>query len=442
MNLYIISPCRPEDIWRKRRVTFTLPPMSLAIIAALTPPNIKIKVTDELVEDIDFDYPADIVALSVMTTNAHRSYDVADIFRRKGVKVIMGGIHPSAMLEEAATHADSIVSGEAEGVWQEVIEDFMSGKLERLYISNSHPDASIIPSPRWELLKEERYFVPRTFQVSRGCPYGCSFCSSTSFFGMKFRFRPVGRVIDELKGYKKRLIVFVDDNIAGNHEYSGELFSALKSIGRRWVAQASIDIARNEGLLRLAAESGCAGLLVGIESVSYDNHYDVKKLRKETEYEEAIKRIKSFGIGVHGSFVFGLDGDNTDIFKSTVDFVMKNRLEVANYCKLTPFPGTKLYEKMLKEGRLIHRDWSRYDRYHVVFHPKQFTAEVLYKMTDWAYRKTYTFLSMLKRRPSNLKDLPYYLAINIDYWIGRRLRDDSLFDKAMGLCYGAIKGKR
>lgn len=426
MKLYLISPCRPEDIWRKRRVTFSLPPMSLAIIAALTPPDIEVKITDELVEDIDFDYPADLVALSVMTTNALRSYDVADIFRKKGMKVIMGGIHPSVLPDEASIHADSIVSGEAEGIWPEVIEDFKMGALKKLYISNDHPDSSIIPFPKWELLREDRYFVPRTFQVSRGCPYGCSFCSSTSFFGMKFRFRPVGRVMDELKGYKKRMIVFVDDNIVGNPEYSKELFTALKGLGKRWVAQASIDIARNEGLLKLAAEGGCAGLLIGIESVNYNNHSDVRKLKKETEYEEAIKKIKSFGIGVHGSFVFGLDGDTIDVFESTVDFVVRNRLEVANYCKLTPFPGTKLYEKMLKEERLIHKDWSRYDRYHVVFHPKQFPVEILYKMTDRAYRKTYTFLSIWKRRPSNLKDLPYHLAINIDYRLGRRLRRSSI----------------
>lgn len=400
--------------------------MSLAIIAALTPSNIEIKIIDELVEDIDFDYPADLVALSVMTTNAPRSYDVADIFRKKGVKVIMGGIHPSVLPEEAIGHADSIASGEAECLWPGIIEDFTRGELKRFYNRNDYPDASLIPSPRWDLLREDRYFVPRTFQASRGCPYGCSFCSSTSFFGMRYRFRPVGRIIDELKGYRKRLAVLVDDNIVGNPEYSKELFSALRGLGKRWVAQSSIDIARNEGLLRLAAESGCAGLLIGIESISYDNHSDVRKLKRETEYEEAIKMIKAFGIGVHGSFVFGLDGDTTEVFESTVDFVMRNRLEVANYCKLTPFPGTRLYEKMLKEGRLIHRDWSRYDRYHVVFHPKQFSEEVLYKMTDWAYKKTYTLTSIWKRKPSNLKDLPYHLAINMDYLLGRRLRQASL----------------
>lgn len=396
--------------------------MSLAILAALTPPGFGIKVTDELVEDIDFDYPADLVALSVMTTNAPRSYEVADTFRKKGKKVIMGGIHPSVLTEEALGHADSVVSGEAEGLWPEIIEDFMSGKLKRLYTSRENPDLSSIPSPKWELLKENRYFVPRTFQASRGCPYGCSFCSSTSFFGQRYRFMPVGTIVDELKSYRKRLAVFVDDNIVGNPDYSRELFSGLKGTGKRWVAQSSTDIARDERLLRLAAESGCAGLLIGFESIRYDNHSDVKKLRKEKDYEEAIRRIKAFGIGIHGSFIFGLDGDTEDVFESTIDFVKRNKLEVANYCKLTPFPGTRLYERMLSEGRLLHRDWSKYDRYHVVFRPKGFSTEVLYKKTEWAYQKTYSLPSILKRIPYSIKNLPYYLAINMDYGLGRRLR--------------------
>jgi radical SAM superfamily enzyme YgiQ (UPF0313 family) len=396
--------------------------MSLAILAALTPSNIEIKITDELVEDIDFDYPADLIGLSVMTTNAPRSYEVAEKFRQKGAKVIIGGIHPSVLPEEALDYADSILSGESEGLWKGIIEDFLRGELKRHYICKEYPDPCSIPSPRWELLGEERYFVPRTFQVSRGCPYGCSFCSSTSFFGMRYRFRPVSSIIDELRNYKKRLAVFVDDNIVGNPDYSRELFSAIKKLNKRWVAQSSIDIAKDEVLLSLASESGCAGLLIGFESIRFDNKSDVKKLKKANDYEEAIKKIKAFGIGVHGSFLFGLDGDTEDIFESTIDFVLMNRLEVANYCKITPFPGTRLYEKMLDEGRLIHRDWAKYDRYHVVFRPKHFSIEMLYKKTDWAYRKTYSPLSIWKRRPSNLKNLPYHLAINIDYWLGRRLR--------------------
>lgn len=399
--------------------------MSLAILAALTPSDIELKVTDELVEDIDFSYPADVVALSVNTTNAFRAYQVVDIFRKKGAKIVMGGIHPSMMPEEALMHSDAIVIGEAETVWKELLDDLNSGRLKEKYHSQKYPEPPEIPHPRWDVLNGKRYFVPRVFQVSRGCPYDCSFCSSTRFFGVKYRFRPIGDVIEEVRTYNKRLIVFVDDNIVGNHEYSRELFKALKECGKRWVAQSSVDIAADDELLKLAAESGCAGLLIGFESINQDNKSSIKKLRKASEYSECIRKIKAYGIGVHGSFVFGFDNDPPEIFQDTVDFVMENRLEVANYCKLTPFPRTKLFDELSIEGRILHRDWSKYDRYNIVFQPKNISIEDLKQKTDKAYRKTYSLHSMFKRRPSSLKNLPYYLAINFSYWFGVKLRKRS-----------------
>ena len=417
MRVHLIAPCRAEAIWRKRRGTFTLPQMSLAILSALTPPDIEMKVTDELVEDIDFSYPADAVALSVNTANSLRAYEVARIFREKGAKVLMGGIHPSMLPDEAALHADAIVVGEAEGVWPALIEDLRAGGLKPRYES-SHPDPSEIPFPRWDTLNAKRYFVPRTFQVSRGCPHGCSFCSSTRFFGMKYRMRPIGSALEELKSYPRRFIVFVDDNIAGNPDYSKELFTAMRPLKKRWVAQSSIDIAKDETLLRLASESGCAGLLIGLESIRYGNKKDVKKLRALSEYEEMIRRIKRAGIGVHGSFIFGFDDDDLSVFDSTVDFVMRNRLEAANYCKLTPYPGTRLFEAFQKEGRLIHTDWSKYDRYNIVYRPKNLSIDELKQKTDEAYRKTYSLGSILRRCPSVIKSIPYYFALNLSYRAG------------------------
>lgn len=422
MNIYIISPCREQDIWRKKRSTFTLPPMALGILAALTPEDINIKVTDELVDDIDFSFPADVVALSVNSTSAYRSYEVAKIFKEKSAKVVMGGIHPSVMPDEAGGHADALVLGEAETVWAAVIDDLRRCDLKPLYRCEEKPDPSEIPTPRWDLLNERKYYVPRTFQVSRGCPYGCSFCSSTQFFGVKYRFRPIDRIVNELKGYRKRMAVFVDDNIVGNPAYSRELFKALKGTGKMWVAQSSIDIARDESLLRLASESGCAGLLIGFESIRYENRADVKKLKSPEEYAEAIQAIKGHDIGVHGSFVFGFDDDTPELFYSTMDFVMKNRLDVANYCKLTPFPGTKLFEKMDAEGRLRHKDWSQYDRYNIVYRPKNFSIDEFKYLADDIYRKTYSIPSIIKRMPYVLKNIPYYFAINLSYWFGAKAR--------------------
>lgn len=402
--------------------TFTLPPMSLAILSSLTPQNIELKVTDELVEDIEFSYPADIVALSVNTTNSLRAYEIASYFRKKGVKIIMGGIHPSVMTEEALHYADSVVVGEAELIWHEVLSDFQKGRLKEIYSYTEHPDMADVPKPMWNMLPEKKYFVPRTFQVSRGCPYGCHFCSSTQFFGKKYRFKPIEKVVDELRRYPKRFIVFVDDNIAGKTDYARELFLALKPLKKRWVAQSSIDIAKNEDILRIAAESGCAGLLIGFESIQYSNKGDVKKLKTPEEYAEKIRLIRSYGMGVHGSFVFGFDEDKEDVFSDTVNFVLKNRLEVANYCKLTPFPGTSLFDRMKAEGRLLTTDWSRYDRYHLVFKPKNIDIHRFYHLTDEAYRKTYSPFSIFKRTPAVLKNIPYYYAINLSYWFGSRLR--------------------
>ena len=420
MRLYIISPCRTEDIWRKRRATFVLPQMSLAILAALTPSHVEIKITDELVDDIDFNYPAGLVAITTNTTNSSRAYEVARTFREKGVKVIMGGIHPSVMQDEALLHADSVFIGEAEDLWSAVIDDFMGNSLKQIYKPRTYPDPANIPFGRWDLLKTDRYYTRRTFQSTRGCPHGCSFCSSTQFFGVKHRCRPVGNVIAELKEYKGRLAIFIDDNIAGNHAYARELFTEIKKIKRRWVAQASIEIAKDNDLLRLAAESGCAGILIGFESVIAENSRDVKKLRKVEQYSEAIKEIKSHGIGVHGSFIFGFDNDTPDVFENTVDFVQKNRLEAANYCKLTPFPGTRLFEDMKAEGRILHTDWTKYDRHTIVFKTKNISAEELHKNAMNAYLKTYSIKSILRRMPSNIKNILPYFAINLSYRFGAK----------------------
>ncbi|GBD99959.1 radical SAM superfamily protein [bacterium BMS3Abin07] len=420
MNLHVIAPRRKEDIWRKKRATFTLPPMALAILAALTPAGINIKVTDELVDDIDFDYPADLVALSVNTADAFHSYEVADRFRRAGARIVMGGIHPSVMPDEALLHADSVVIGEAENKWEGVIDDFINNRLKEKYRSDDKPAPETIPRPRWDLLNTKKYYLPRTIQASRGCPYGCSFCSSTQFFGVKFRLRPVEKVVEEVREYPGKMLVFVDDNIVCKPDYSRELFSALRGLGKMWVAQSSIDIAKDATLLRLASESGCAGLLIGFESITYGNRTDIKKLRTAREYEEAISVIRSYGIGVNGSFVFGFDADDLDTFHSTVDFVLRNRLEVSNYCKLTPFPGTRLFRKMDEEGRLLHRDWSKYDRYNIVYQPKNFSIDDFKRYTDDAYRKTYSISSIIRRTPGVVKNIPYYYALNLSYRFGAR----------------------
>jgi len=327
------------------------------------------------------------------------------------------------MPDEVLLHADSLLIGEAEEMWPKILDDFLTNILQPRYRCTSYPDPSKIPSGKWDVIHQKRYYVPRTFQTSRGCPYGCSFCSSTQFFGMQHRCRPIGRVISELREYKGRIAVFIDDNIAGSPAYAKELFRAMKPLKQRWAAQTSLDIARDSELLRLAAESGCAGLLIGFESINALNSGDVKKIRNVEQYAEHIREIKAHGIGVHGSFIFGFDSDTHDIFDRTVEFVMHNRLEVANYCKLTPFPGTKLFEEMSAQGRILHGNWEKYDRYNIVYVPKNISAEELYRKTAEAYLKTYSVASILRRMPSKLQNILPYLAMNVSYRLGaKRLR--------------------
>lgn len=425
VNVYLIAPCRQEDIWRKRMATFTLPPMALGIIASLTPPSVRVKVTDELVDDIEYSFPADVVGLSVNTTSAPRAYDVAAEFRRRGATVVMGGIHPSVLPDESLLHADCVVIGEAENVWPELLEDFAQRRLRRVYRASDRPLPDAIPPPAWRLLNSRKYFVPRTVQASRGCPHGCAFCSSSSFFGQRYRFRSVGRVIEEVRAYDKKMVVFVDDNIAASPDYARELFRALKPLGKMWVAQAGIEIGNDEELLRLAAESGCAGFLIGFESICFANKRDVHKLRRSDYYAEAVRTIKGHGIGVHGSFVFGFDEDTPDLFPATLEFVLGNRLDVANYCTLTPFPGTRLFEKMDSEGRLLHRNWALYDRYNLVFRPKALSGGQLTALTDELYMRTYCMSSIMRRMPGSIRKIPYYFAINFSYRFGARARKRS-----------------
>jgi radical SAM superfamily enzyme YgiQ (UPF0313 family) len=267
--------------------------------------------------------------------------------------------------------------------------------------------------------KHKAVLCPRVPDIE-GCPHGCSFCSSTQFFGVRHRCRPVGKVTEELKEYRGRIAVFVDDNIAGNPAYARELFTAMKKVKKRWVAQSSIEIAKDNELLRLAAESGCEGLLIGFESVNEKNSNEIRKLRKTDSYAAYIREIKSHGIGVHGSFIFGFDNDTPEVFGNTLRFVMENRLEAANFCKLTPYPGTRLFEEMRAQGRILHTDWEKYDRFNIVFRPKNISEEELWEKTWDVYEKTYSLRSIIQRMPSKLRNIPPYLAINISYRLGAK----------------------
>ena len=430
MRVVLIAPAPASYIWRKRRAAFTLPPMALPLLAAVTPPGVEVRLIDEAVEDVDLNLEVDLVGISVMTATAPRAYQLGDHFRARGIKVVMGGVHPSSLPEEALQHCDSAVIGEGEIHWPKVLKDAGKGSLGRIYRNTDPFPLDQLPSPRWDLLPAKRYFVPQTVQVTRGCPMSCSFCSVSSFFGRSYRRRPISQVIEEIKAHKKKLLIFADDNIAGNPDSAKELFAAMVPLKKKWVSQCSLTIADDPELLDLAARSGCIGLLIGFESISPAVLRSIgKNVNLTRNYEEAIRRIHQRGIHIQASFIFGFDEDRPDTIPATVQFVKENRLTGVNYCRLTPFPGTPLYDQLEKEGRIIDRDWSKYDRQNVVFQPRNFTPRELQEKIFWAYRQTYNLGSLWQRRPSSFQHFSLYLVLNFGYLKGLKKMERELMGR-------------
>ncbi len=396
MKLELIVPATQENLLNRKKAPG--PHLGLAMVAALTPLEVEVSLTDENVAVIDFQKEIDLVGITALTITAKRAYEIADTFRAKGVKVILGGSHPSALPKEASQHADAVVIGEAEGIWANVIEDFKANKLQRIYSQREQPSLLNLPIPRRDLFANGAYFFRNTISTTRGCPYACSFCSVTSFFGHTYRCRPVEEILKEIEtmNYKK-LICFVDDNIAGKPKFAKELFRALVSYKLKWIAQASVTIARDDELLKLAAASGCMILLIGFETLSQDNLAAMgKRVNVVDEYEMVIRKIHSHGIAIHGFFILGLDEDDEYVFERTVRFAQKMQLESAQFAWPVPYPGTALYKSLDKAGRIITKSWSQYESI-VVFEPKLMSREILQKGRDWVWREFYSLPSIWKR---------------------------------------------
>jgi len=409
MRVELIAPTWTKKVKVKRaerKKIFKIPPLGLLNVAAVTPPNVEVELTDENVEPIDFDKDVDLVGITAMTSAAPRAYEIASKFREKGIPVVLGGPHVSVLPEEGLRYADAVVVGEAEGAWDRLIQDFIRGGksvLQKIYKAEKLPDLSKVPFPRWDILKKEKYIADKVLHLTRGCPYNCSFCSVTQLFGRKIRYRPVEKVIDFIKahigeGLRGRLFVFLDDNIMGHRGYAKKLFEALIPLKIIWMSQASVNAAYNEELLDLAAKSGCKALFVGFESVSESALAEVGKTQNRVEfYEEAVRRFHRHGIFIHGAFIFGMDDHDESIFKKTVDFVNEVKLDSVQYSILTPLPGTRLCRQLEEEDRVIDRDWSNYDCGHVVFKPKKMSPVELDRGLAWAYVNSLKLSSIFRR---------------------------------------------
>lgn len=399
MRLKIISPRWPENsLWR--HFIFRFPYLSITTLAALTPEDVEVTIEDENVGEVRFEDDPDLVAISIITPLANRGYAIADRFRERSVPVVMGGFHATWMAEEAAGHADAVVLGEAENLWPRVIADFKKGAPRKFYRADGWADLRNLPIPRRDLLKKRGYFFTNTMQIGRGCPFQCDFCSVTAFFGHTCRLRPLDEVRREIELLLKKtnFIFFVDDNIIGDPDYARNLFSLLKDYRVKWLSHASLNFAENDELLRMAAESGCYGLFIGFESLSQETLKSHHKVANRAErYRELIRKVHDRGIGIEGSFIFGCDEDDSSVFRRVVDFCEETKIDSTVFAVLTPYPGTKVYEQMEGEKRIFSRNWDQYDMDHVVFQPRRMTVEELQEGHDWANRKFFSYLSMMKR---------------------------------------------
>ncbi|MBI4964629.1 MAG: radical SAM protein [Desulfomonile tiedjei] len=389
--------------------------LAIPTLASLTPPRHEIRIFDENIEDIDYNWKADLVGISVRTMFAERAYAISETYRQRGVKTVLGGIHPSMCPEEALEHCDSVVIGEAERVWHTLLEDAEDGRLKRLYKADGFADLTAAPVPNRASLSRNRYLLD-IVQTTKGCPFQCEFCSVHAFDGQKIRNRTIEQIVSEVQSisgsrakYKeKKVIFFVDDNIIANKQFARELFLALAPYNINWMCQASINISQEDELLDLMRKSGCGAIFIGFESISKQNLAMMHKgINLRYDYLPAIKRIQSYGILVHASFIVGYDFDSKAAFEELIDFIQESNLLMPLINILTPFPGTKLFKRFEEEGRIIHKDWSKYDAKHVVFRPSNMSPEDLLDGYRRVVTAVYSFDAILKR-------LQYYW--DIDFW--------------------------
>jgi radical SAM superfamily enzyme YgiQ (UPF0313 family) len=389
------------------------------LLAAYTPSEVEVRILDAYVERLNLEAVLrrpgrpDLVGIGTLTPQATHAYHIADEFRRRGVPVVLGGIHPTALPQEALEHADSVVLGEGEQVWPRLLADFQAGRLQARYQAERHVDLGGLRRPRRELAPTWRYWVKWPVETSRGCPFNCMYCSDSTVFGFRYRFRPVEEVVAEVRSLgRPGYVFFVDNNIVGDIDRAKELFAALIPLGIRWTAQASISMSDDEELLRLARRSGCIGVLIGLETLKKGVLRKIGKPVDPAKYREQIARIRRQGILVQGEFIFGFDEDDASVFAETVSFAEEAELDSARFAILKPYPGTRLFRTWMKEGRITTTDWSLYHTSNVVYRPAQLTPAELAQGRDWAYNRFGSPASIWRRVGLSRRYAPLVWALN------------------------------
>jgi radical SAM superfamily enzyme YgiQ (UPF0313 family) len=372
----------------------------LAVAASIPRDQYEVVLTDENIEPVDFDLKADLVGISAMTSYVNRGYEIADQFRRKGIPVAMGGVHPSFMPQEALKHCDAVVIGEVELVINRLLDDLRHGSMRGVYKSDALHPMNGMPMPRYDLLKKNRYVNCTFVQTSRGCHQGCTFCAEPLMNGLKFRYRPVDEVVREMENCGSRFISINDADFFGTPARPKEVMRALKGRGFRWQAGVTSKLANDDEMLELAAGSGCTMLSIGFESISRSTLKSVHKhVNRPETFAALVEKIHSYGIMVFGLFMFGFDGDDRSVFHETVRFNRENGYDACAYSVLTPYPGTLTWYEMKKANRIVSFDWNKYDQGQVVYRPAQMSGDELRLGQAQAYRTFYALPSIAGRFP-------------------------------------------
>jgi radical SAM superfamily enzyme YgiQ (UPF0313 family) len=420
MKLLLIMPS--GSIHRHRSGNFKkvlrYAPLTLTTLAALVPPELEaeIRLIDEGVEPVPDDFDADLVGINAITGTAPRAYAIAARARRQGCAVVLGGVHPTLLPDEALRHADAVVMGFAEETWPQLLRDFRQGRMKRLYRAPSDPSLAGLPAPRRDLLRKNAYITVNSVYASRGCPNRCGFCVIPVVWGQRAYFRPADEVVREIEALDGRDLVLIDPNLIANRPYAKQLFRELIPLKRRWYGLATTEIADDRELFDLLVRSGCKGLFMGFESVSQPtlNRID-KGFNPAGRYKEIVRKLHDRGIAVQGAFVFGFDDDDVTVFERTVEVVAELKIDLPRYSVFTPFPGTPVFDRLSAQQRVIETDWALYDAQHVVFRPARMTPEQLQEGLYWAWRETYKLLSIARRIATSRCTPLVSIAANLGY---------------------------
>lgn len=420
MKIVLISPKGPlyrfkGGIFKK---SLRYQPLTLTTLAALIPDDLDVEVEliDEGIQNIPDVLDADLIAMTVITGTAKRAYELSEQFQEKGIPVVLGGPHVTLVPEEAQQHADAVCVGYAEETWPQLLRDFVSGNMQKTYRQGSDFTLGRDPFPKRELMDKRNFLTQAVFEATRSCMHDCEFCVAPAAWGRKQYQRPIDWVIEDIKRVGQKKVIFIDLNIISDTKYAKELFRQLIPLKIKWFGLSTVLIAHDEELKELLARSGCKGLLLGLETVSEQSLKDAKKrFNASVGYKDVIKDLHHLGISIQGCFVFGLDHDTPDVFDTTVEFAIDAGIDLPRFAILTPFPGTPIYKSMVAQNRILTNDWELYDGQHVVFQPRNMSAQELAVGHEEAWKKVYRWSSIAKRLWNARNYRPLAMSVNLGY---------------------------